>query len=536
MAGLYKLSEAEIGLLSASAASPNTFFSYFFRPEGSDRAFQLDYDFTDEGKWQEMMCMATQTFIVAICGVGTGKTLGVGMSAVYHAVMTPGFKFMNVANEAWQSQQMFDMIIEQAEDTPFAKMIKPVSRPYYKIDIAYKLGRRTVRSSLQFMSLGEKKNATNIFTWRGDWINIDEGWLIDNLAEVVSNLQTRLTGNTRDLRPYLGRMSITSNPGENPELWQFYDQAEADTEEGLVINTDTATNRNVNEKQKAQMLKRLDKDQQERFLHGRRPEGRGKYFSNQIVAACEDKALSEVAKRHVEAGTEGWIVESLPHLGVWWYQSPPRSGRLYGLWGDPGILAAPARNAPVVQVWDITEPFNRSFLTAMWWGNGGNSILPWIDKMLEWIQLYKPMLAGVDNTGPQKNTAELINMEYISGKKLSIEAIQGLDFSGSKRMTMLASLRLDLTARRMAWPDMCRGLSIQAKNYDPTLDRTPASKLAQDLVATASMASFHIRAHYGVADDGEAEESAVTNVASIYALRHSREGHAKRIQHTPSRR
>lgn len=419
------------------------------------------------------------------------------MAACYHAMLTPYFKFMNVANDAWQSQQMFEMLIEQSQDTIFGKMIRAVQRPHYRIDIEYQMGKMIQRANLQFMSLGEKSDASNIFTWRGDWINIDEAWLINDLATVVTNLSTRLTGSAPGGRPFLGRMSMTSNPGDSPELWQYYDIARSDKDEGLIFNIDTRTNRNVTEKQVKNLIKMLTPDQQKRFLTGQRPEGRGTYFSPASIKASESETLASIAKTEIEKETPGWTMKSLPHLGVYEYVSPPKEGRVYMLAADPGIGAAPARNAPVVIVIDVTEAPSNSFIVGFWWGNGGNSISPFLQKLLEWIDFYKPMFAGVDNTGPQKSTAELINLEYITGQNKSIDGITGLDFSGVKRYSYLTALRLTLTAAALKWPTFLSGVSTQLRIYDPIIDRNPNSKLAQDIVATLAMVSFAIRAFYG---------------------------------------
>jgi hypothetical protein len=134
----------------------------------------------------------------------------------------------------------------------------------------------------------------------------------------------------------------------------------------------------------------------------------------------------------------------------------------------------------------------------MWWGNGGGSITPFLTKMLEWIKKYHPVFAGVDNTGPQKNTAEIVNIEYIYQKGLSISSITGLDFSGTKRYSYLVAARISLETGMFTWPSFVTGLSSQLKNYDPIKDRNPNSKLAQDLVATFSMAAYSIRAFYGI--------------------------------------
>ena len=112
MSQLYSLSPAEVEILSASASNPNIFFDYFFRKPGQEHGWLLDHNFEEEGKWQEEFCMASQSFIIAICGIASGKTLGTIMSAAYHSVLSQYFKFMNVAPTARQSMFMYQMLLD----------------------------------------------------------------------------------------------------------------------------------------------------------------------------------------------------------------------------------------------------------------------------------------------------------------------------------------------------------------------------------------------------------------------------------------
>ena len=115
---------------------------------------------------------------------------------------------------------------------------------------------------------------------------------------------------------------------------------------------------------------------------------------------------------------------------------------------------------------------------------------------LEWIERYKPVFAGVDSTSNQKNFAEVMNMEYISGGKYSVEKITGMDFSGARRYQYLVSLRVSLESGAWAWPDLATGIGAQLKAYDPIEDRVLTSKLAQDIVSMLAMAAFVSRALY----------------------------------------
>jgi hypothetical protein len=502
------MTEAELEILAASAEKPNVFFDYFFRKKGQPRGWQLDHNFTEEGKWQEEMCMASQSFIVTIAGISTGKTLGTVMSAAYHATLTRSFKFLNVAARGWQSKLMHRVLLEQAKDTPFEELIiSSPTRPYPVITIAYRVGDQTFESSLEFLSLGEKGDATNIFSWRGDWLNIEEAGLIDLLNEVIGNLVTRLTGVTAEGRPFLARLSLISNPWDNPELWAMYDMAAVDKEDGLVFNIDTKDNRNTTEKQVKLALKRIPVENHEKFMTGKRPQGRGGFFTTTDVEACESQELADSFLAAFRTKTPGYVLEQNPVMGVWHFRTPRRSGHTYYVVGDPGTGAAPARNAPTIVVFDTTDAPKFCPMVAMWWGNGHGQIMPFVGKLLEWTEYYAPQRTIVDNTGTQKNSAELINYDHVYGKQLSIARVEGMDFASTRKMTYLLSLQLSVETAHMMWPKfLYKNVSSQLANYDYEKDKSTSSKLPQDIVACLAMVSIAVREKYGSGHQENGEE------------------------------
>jgi homoserine dehydrogenase len=92
-----------------------------------------------------------------------------------------------VAQKAWQAHIMWEEIIKWADGTPFQKLIeKAIERPYPKIVIAFRIGNRTYRSTLEFMSVAD--DATGIFSWRGDKINIEDIRYGQELGYVVKLL------------------------------------------------------------------------------------------------------------------------------------------------------------------------------------------------------------------------------------------------------------------------------------------------------------------------------------------------------------
>lgn len=509
---LHTMTEAELDILARSSDNPNIFFDYWFRKEGADRGWQLDYNFVEDQKWQQPMCMAAQSFIVIIAGICTGKTLGVVMSAAYHATLTRSFKFLNIAAQGWQSGLMHSALIEQAKGTPFEKLIvSSPTRPYHKIVISFKIGERVYESVLQFLSTGEKGDATNIMSWRGDWVNIEEAGLIDNLSEVIGNLVTRLTGVTAEGREFLARMSLISNPWDNLELWMQYDMALADTEDGLVFNIDTAANRNATPRQVKLALKRIPEQEHEKFMTGNRPQGRGDFFEGTDIEACESEELQNHVIRGIQEKKPGFILHKDPILGVWYFQIPKRSGRVYYVIGDPGTGAAPARNAPTIGVFDVTEGVKLAIMVAFWWGNGGGQIAPFYNQLFKFMREYEPLETFVDNTGTQANTAQIINLDYFEElREMGSKGIIGLSFASTKKITYLRCAQTSIENHTIIWPKFLgKNVSAQHKNYSLKKDKEGNSKLPQDCVAMVSMAAFSIRAwrrRLGDEDDGEDDE------------------------------
>lgn len=502
------LTPSEIEILRVSDKDPDQFTDYFFRPRGEDRGWRFDENFTPEGAWQKTVHVAEQRDITVIGGFGTGKTVGIGMSATVWASVTRDFKFLNVAPKAWQAKLMYDAVLTNARNTRFEELIweKP-RKPHPKIVIRYKIGKVIYESSLEFMSAD--KDATGILSWEGDWLHIDEAGLLDNLEEVIINAGSRLRGAVRG-RSRLGRFSMASNSWDNFYLWYYYDQAAGDPENFLSIVVSSRHNKNITPQQLARMLARIPIDERQRYIEGMRPEGKGWYFSKEKIYECEDSMAGAIIEAQAAKEIHGFAYEKLYGAGVISFKIPPRANRLYMLFGDPGTGAAPQRNAPVLMVWDVTGfPQRPATLMAFWWGNGGGRISPWVEKMFDFIREYHPIYAGVDATGPQKNMNYLIN-EHLFKERFRHEGIDGepgylspfgivrgigsLDFSGAMKHTYLQASRLLIEAGLLSWPKAVVGIRSQLSNYDPENDK----RIAQDIVATIGMSAHAIRIWFHV--------------------------------------
>ena len=509
------LTDEEIEILRLGQNDPDIISNYFFRPPGADKGWRFDWNFDPEGAWQKTIHHASQKRIVLIGGFGSGKTKGVAMSAACWCLTTMDFAFMNCAPVAWQSELMYRFLVDISRNTPFEKLIyeKP-KKPYPKIELRFWVRNVLVVSTMEFMSV--EKNASTILGWEGDWANIDEAGQLDDLEGTITNLGTRMRGTTQNGRERLGRLSMTTNSWDNPDLWYRFDLASELPEDYLSMVVSTRHNHNVTDAQLRLMLKDIPEDEHERFIDGSRPEGRGLYFSKQKVYACEDQYYGDLIKSQYESGNSDYDIQKMHGAGVTYFRVPPVLTDIYFLLGDPGTGAAPNRNAPALQVWNVTNfPKYKASLSAFWWGNGGGSISPFVNQLLRFMADYQPYFTGVDSTGPQKSTAELLNLylmgqtrlkkeeqeEWFNGvdtNKVLNKAINGLDFSGGKKPAYLISARLMIEAQLMIWPKFVVGLRSQLTNYDPAKDTITAPKIPQDLVATIAMSAYAIRAWFGI--------------------------------------
>lgn len=508
------LNDDEVDILRRGMADPNLVLGYFTKRPGEERGFQLDENFVEEGKWQLMVCKASQKRIVIIGGFGSGKTRGVGAAAVVFCLTTKDFAFMNAAPVAWQSELMFKFILGLARGTRLGDLIYNAPKsPYPMIEFRFYVGNTLVISTMEFMSA--EKNANNILGWEGDWANIDEAGLLDDLGTTITNLGSRLRG-TINGRVRLGRLSLISNSWDEPELWYRFDLATDLPDDYLSRTVSTRHNKNVTEDQLRMMLKDIPEEEHDRFIEGLRPEGKGNYFSKAKVHACEDPNFDIFLMEGVNNKRHGYGISSVYGAGVVYYQIPVAPEHTYILLGDPGIGNAPNRNAPCLMVWDVTDfPKYKMTLAAFWWGAGSGSITPFIRQMLRFMETYNPIQTGVDATGTQKNTNELLNL-YLQGKRTDPEqrdewlggidiskiinlSIWGLDFSSGKKNAYLICGRLYIEAGLMSWPRMVTGIRSQLTNYDPEKDTSLVkNKIPQDIVATLCMSAFAARSlfHY----------------------------------------
>jgi hypothetical protein len=508
-----RLTEKEIDLIRRGRENADLITDYFWKPPDQEKGWIFDYRFDPEGAWQRKTHHASQKRIVIIGGFGSGKTRGVGISAATWCMTVPDFAFLNAAPLSWQSELMYDFLIKESRGCRIEDLMwRKVKRPYPLIEFRFYINNTLIVSTMEFMSISD--NATQILSWEGDWVNIDEAGKIDSLAETLRNMGSRLRGHVRG-RQRLGRMSLISNSWDNPELWMRYDLARELPNDYFSFTVATRHNGNVTEDQLKFMIADIPEDEREQFLEGMRPEGRGKFFSVNSIKEAEDKEYSKFIQDRIENKVDGFDMRTTYGAGVSYFTTPRAEGHEYFITADPGTDNAPDRNSPVVMVWDVTNfPKFKMSLAAFWWGNGNGSITPFVRQLLKFMVTYDPAFTGVDSTGPQKNTNEILNL-YLSGgrtddtnqrmewlgdiavNKITNPIISGMDFSSGKKTAQLIAGRLYLEAGLISWPDMVHGIRSQLSNYDPDKDKSSSTaKLTQDIVATLCMGCHAVRIYF----------------------------------------
>ncbi|MBI3682902.1 MAG: hypothetical protein HY235_21220 [Acidobacteria bacterium] len=251
----------------------------------------LDHNF--DPPYQLAVHHAQQKDITIIGGYGSGKTEQIIVSAATWAATTSFFKFLNVAPVAWQSKVAFDKLVQIMEGTPFHErfVAKVVEKPYPKITLRYLVGEATNTSTLEFMSAD--KNASKVKTWEGDWVNLDQAEQVDELDETIEALGTRVRGLIRG-RERLGRLSLTANSEDNPQLWYRFDFANELPNDYLSVQVSTYSNRNLTPEQIRAFELRTPEGKRAQALGGDRPEGGGQEFPNSLLDMCVDPGLTAI--------------------------------------------------------------------------------------------------------------------------------------------------------------------------------------------------------------------------------------------------
>jgi hypothetical protein len=299
--------------------------------------------------WMLEFYKAEQEERVVIGVPGTGKTMGIGMLAMFMCATIPHFRFLNVAPTLYQSNLMVRTIEDMLYGTQFREEFIVhgkagwVAKPYTKI--TFENG-----STAEFMNVAN--NAVNIQSWYGDWINCDEAGLLNDLdesgteqlANIMIGLATRLRGARPDGRPRLGWLSLISMAYDCDTLWERYEAGAKPKHRTiwsrLVLHTE---NPYLTKKDVARMQRNIPPGQEAQWMKGERPQKKGAEFGDALIRPLFNQKQWIDAVTHLNHGDEGWRI-NYSGPGVVQYEEPFQKDHAYVMAGDPGVgRASPMR-------------------------------------------------------------------------------------------------------------------------------------------------------------------------------------------------
>jgi hypothetical protein len=200
------------------------------------------------------------------------------------------------------------------------------------------------------------------------------------------------------------------------------------------------------------------------------------------------------------------------------YQKPPEAGAAYVLAGDPGTGKPPHRNAAVVVVLKV-DVFPHE-IVYFDWVDGGGKYAPFLASFRYAMDLYSPIVQGIDSTGTQAGIHELAFEQFGIN-------VEGIKFNRDKG-EMLSSLQVLIQREGLISP-VIKGMRTQLQSYV-----VPDKDITQDIVCALMMAAYLAR--FVNSDAAQQENSWSRNSRTSVGSPNRVSRHRTLIQHATRRR
>lgn len=417
--------------------------------------------------WQLQMHQDKTPLQVVIGGFGSSKTYGKVLSFLVRGITLGGYRAFALAPVSKQSDEVHKVAMQIIEGTRFEKFVLGMPfRPNPRIQMGHdRVGQTSIEC---FPMLDDPKK---IRTLTGDEAMVDQAEEFPDLAEVMRSVGTRFRGQVKG-RPRRGQLAFIANAGDNPQLWDYFDDAEKDEDIWAYAPT-TFENLYLTVPDLMRYEKQVgSEEEQEVYMLGKRPLGAGEHFS----AATLQKTKSKDLDRQMELGlvqkVPGYKLLTEKKVAQHTWETPPREGRIYAVACDPGYGNPPDRNSAVIGVFDVTDfPKIPAQMVAFNWVYGNNSPNPWMAKYTEYVITYNALSwNGYDSTGP--SGAGYDRMDHI--KDL---LAQPIGMQGQNKFTYLNLLKKTMADGKIQIPSI-EHVFNQLSKY-----RLPDDKLRQDIVS-----------------------------------------------------
>ena len=461
-------------IIEASLGNANIFLKYYFDIELLPHQLAVVH--------------AKQNSVLTLGGRGSGKTFGYFWGYIWMLTTIPDFRVLWGSFSSDQAAIPFHELLVPvlANSDKFMKFLpeglKSIKRnPYPSLEVRIP-GLNIPSSHITFKTVGDQANTKRGFTL--DAIHFDEAGLEPDVR-VLTTLRPSMRGRRATGDPRLGRLSISTTPTGVEWLRDWWRRAndptypKYDPDNYFAVRVTSRENTHLTPEQVRSFYQDMTEAERRVEIEAEFPDYLGTDFPPSVVIQCEDDQLLLEVSDYVRRRIPGYQVRTSSDAGIYYYETPPKEGHQYLLAGDPGTGNPPHRNSGCLMVFDISRrPYE---LVHFHWVYGNGKYRPFLDAFTYALDLYKPMFALFDSTGPQAAMDELYFEHYAN-------LVEGVAFNATNKMGMLNAAKLIL---ERGWIRMPRidGLRGQLMNYDRENDR----KLAQDLVMAFAMAAWKMR-------------------------------------------
>lgn len=403
--------------------------------------------------------------------IACGKTAGVARSYLIDCLSIPYFRALNTSITSVQAELVFEMVMSDIEGNPrLEHLIEDISlRPYPSIKFKN-------FSEWDFRTAG--KDARFIRGKEYDRLNYDEAGL-DYEGLSLKTLRGRLRGKRPNQTTRMARMDVTTSPTDAPWLRErFYKGVAgtvgAQTDIYRAIRTTIYQNVHLTKQQIALMEADYTEEMADVELRALFPDYGMTTFPRSHVDACTDMDLNDQAELAMKADhpRPGYRVEEHHRYGIVHFEAPRDPQGTYVAFGDPGTGDPPKRNAPcVIVVRSDRKPVEVVYFD---WIFGHGSYMPFLRSFKYALDVYYPLVQGIDSTGTQKAIEELaFENEGI--------IVNGINFQRDKE-AMINALSVMITTHGIKWP-VIKGLLGQIRQYRREEDKV-SNRQPQDIVMT----------------------------------------------------